>query len=128
MPCFEFRCLAGCTYDADCKLGYACKGFAFGAYCGQTGSKAVGEPCFDSSGCAGSSSCYFPEHGGYCTNIGCQSNADCVAPAQCVTYGTTTLCAQPCQSNGDCRAGEGYSCQPKTLPNDIPVTVCLPIP
>ncbi len=127
MPCEDFHCLSGCTYDADCKLAQACKGFSFGQYCGDIGGKATGESCFESSACSGSDSCFFQELCGYCTNIGCQSNADCVQ-SDCVEWSSTTLCAAKCASNNDCRKDEGYSCQPKELVNGIPTNVCLPVP
>ncbi len=128
MPCEDFHCLAGCTYDADCKLDWSCKGFSFGKYCGKQGTKATGEACFNSSACVGADSCYFKEKGGYCTNIGCTSNAQCSGTADCVEFTSTTLCASQCTTNDDCRAEDGFTCQPKTLPNGIPTNVCLPIP
>lgn len=128
MPCENFTCLAGCTYDADCKLSHACKGFAFGRYCGKTGSKPTGGSCFTYTACDGGASCQFTDQGGYCTKVGCKSNAECPNEASCIEYPGMTLCAKECSSNDDCRVEDGFSCQFKTLPNGISTTVCLPIP
>ena len=126
MPCWETYCLDGCTYDAECKLSYSCKGFEFGHYCGQNGNKPVGDPCLSHVVCSGSSSCHFKSKGGYCTNVGCKSNAECGSDSDCVQFGDITLCGKNCDSNDDCRVDDGYTCLPKTLPSGIPTQVCLP--
>ena len=129
MPCLDGTCMDGCTYDADCRLGYRCKGFATGRYCGIDGWKTTGEPCFTYGACAGSSSCAFQTMGGYCTNLGCTSEAECLADADCVVgHDGKTLCGKVCASNADCRVAAGFSCQPTTLLNGVPTQVCLPIP
>ena len=128
MPCWEGKCLDGCTYPADCKLEFACKGFAFGHYCGNDGTKKTGDACFTHEVCSGPSSCHFKPMGGYCTNIGCASNAHCPDDSDCVVFGETTLCGKTCKSNDDCRLDEGFSCQPKKLVNGVDTQVCLPIP
>ena len=128
LPCLDTYCVDGCTYDADCRLDYRCKGFADGRYCGVYGTKPTGDACQAFSECAGAASCHFKDQGGYCTNVGCLSNAECPTDSGCVDYLDTSLCGRKCTSNGDCRQDEGYSCQPKTLPNGVPVKVCLPVP
>jgi len=127
MPCEDFHCLAGCTYDADCKLSWSCKGFSFGKYCGKEGTKLTGDACFASSACAGADACFFKDKNGYCTNIGCENNSDCGSGASCVQFDSTTLCGKKCNTNDDCRKDDGFTCQPKTLPNGIPTNVCLPV-
>ncbi|MBT9555092.1 MAG: hypothetical protein IV100_03635 [Myxococcales bacterium] len=127
MPCHENQCLAGCTYEGDCKLGWSCKGYDFGTFCGPSGTGASGAACAVAADCDGAASCTFPGNGGYCGQVGCKSNPECPSDASCVQLNSDqTLCAKKCVSNGDCRAGDGYTCQPKVLPNGLPTTVCLP--
>jgi len=126
MPCEANQCLDGCAYDAECKLGWACKGFDFGRYCGASGSGSTGASCTVFTDCTGPSSCGFPQAGGYCTNYGCANNQMCPGNASCVQYGATTLCANYCTSNSDCRTEDGHTCQPKKLINNLDVNVCLP--
>ena len=126
MPCEANQCLDGCTYDSDCKLGWACKGFDYGRYCGPDGNGTTGAACTVFSECDGPGACAFPQAGGYCTNFGCSSNVSCSGAASCVQYNTTTLCAAHCNSNADCRTEDGHTCQPKKLVNNLDVNVCLP--
>ncbi len=127
MPCVENRCLPGCTYDSDCKLGNACKGLEDGTYCGASGTLATGAACKSLSECKGQASCAFKNKGGYCSKLGCLSNTECGSDGSCVQLSTgDTLCAKKCVSNSDCRTAEGYTCQPKTLPSGLETAVCLP--
>jgi len=126
MPCIDLHCLDACTYDADCRLTYACKGFDKGRYCGVTGSKKTGDPCSTHEQCSGQSSCHFQNKNGYCSNVGCKSNADCANNANCVKHTNYWMWPKTCSTNGDCRKDDGFTCQPKTLPNGIPSQTCLP--
>jgi len=126
MPCLDGHCADGCTYHADCRLDYKCKGFDVGRYCGNPGSAKTGDPCVEFADCAGASSCPYQDHGGYCTNIGCASNAECKDGGDCVSHGSIQLCAKKCTTNSDCRIDDGYSCQPNQLVNGVPTQVCLP--
>ena len=126
MPCEENTCLDGCTYDAECKLGWSCKGFDYGRYCGPNGSAVTGDACSSFADCTGPGACGFKQAGGYCTNYGCSNNQMCPGNASCVQYSETTLCAAQCTSNSDCRTEDGHTCQPKKLINNLDVNVCLP--
>jgi hypothetical protein len=126
MPCLDATCMDGCTYDSECRLGYRCKGFETGRYCGPEGTAKTGDKCTVYKDCAGPSSCVYQDKGGYCSNIGCLSNAECPSESDCVQFGDKTLCGKTCQSNQDCRTEDGFTCQPKTLVNGIPTQACLP--
>ncbi len=126
MPCEANQCLDGCTYDAECKLGWSCKGFDYGRYCGANGTGSTGDACVTFTDCSGPSACGFLQAGGYCTNYGCSNNQMCPGSASCVQYAGTTLCANHCTSNSDCRTEDGHTCQPKKLINNLDVNVCLP--
>ncbi len=126
MPCLDGHCTDGCTYDADCRLMYRCKGFDVGRYCGLPGTAGIGDGCGSYEDCGGNASCPYQDHGGYCTNIGCASNAECPSGSHCVPFGGHQLCGKICTSNSDCRTDEGYTCQPNELVSGIPTKVCLP--
>jgi hypothetical protein len=126
MPCLDGFCMDGCTYDADCRLSYACKGFSEGNYCGVPGAKYTGEACALFSECKGAGSCSYKAQGGYCTRVGCTANSQCMSDSSCIEHGNISLCAKKCDSNADCRQEDGYTCQPKNLPNGVPTQVCLP--
>jgi hypothetical protein len=126
MPCLDGFCMDGCTYDADCRLSYTCKGFEEGHYCGVPGNKPTGSACLLFNECKGSGSCYYKAQGGYCTRVGCTANSQCMSDASCVQHGNINLCGKKCNSNEDCRQDEGYTCKPKPLPNGVPTQVCLP--
>ncbi|MFT5434171.1 MAG: hypothetical protein ACI9OJ_004884, partial [Myxococcota bacterium] len=127
MPCVAGQCLDGCTYDADCKLTQACKGFEFGKYCGPKGGQQLGEACSNMTECTGSASCAFQASGGYCTLIGCVNNSDCSSlDGSCVQHLDLSVCGVACSTNDDCRKEAGFTCQPKSLPNGLPANVCLP--
>lgn len=109
-------CVDPCDEDADCRVGQGetCKKMLDGTHCGLAGSGARGDACENHVDCAGAMSC-FGWPGGYCTEIGCQSNSDCGAGAFCRTaYSGGTpygLCVKKCDvTNSTCRADEGYTC------------------
>lgn len=117
------QCVAACASDADCRqdAGYVCKRFEdFTTACAPAGIAGPGERCADFRQCAGDQVCVnFP--GGYCATGGCAVDLPCADGTACVDLGVLTACLKRCTGDGDCRAGEGYTCQ------DLGgVRVCLP--
>ena len=126
-----------CDSDAQCRPGWDCRpatfeeetvcqpleGYTYGL---------DGEPCNDDSLCAGGT-CKASERwkGGYCTELGCQTDADCAgqnSPDRGVCAGADSkfgaMCLKVCQI-GDCR--EGYKCLAGVLPDRPSQTVCVPM-
>jgi len=55
--CVETYCANTCSSDADCRDGYACKGFAGTSRCGIVGSGGAGAGCNDHTECSGALIC-----------------------------------------------------------------------
>lgn len=71
----------------------------------------LGEACTSGGGlaqgnCASGLICLTSAPGGYCAAIG----STCQGGAGFDSLMTPELCGRSCQSDGDCRSGEGYSC------------------
>lgn len=99
-----------------------------------SGASTIGAPCTSDADCDGPmAACittssqwgYFP--GGYCTRILCGDWGDaCTPDSTCQAHpGHGPQCFRNCTSDADCRASEGYSCQPHPL---VDSTYCLPTP
>ena len=76
----------------------------------------VGGPCdgppFSQSDCAAGLTCGFGP-GGYCTAF-CASDQDCPGKGVCTsTVRAGRLCMSRCESDADCRADEGWVCDPQ---------------
>jgi hypothetical protein len=62
------------------------------------------------SSCADGQVC-LPSPGGYCTSFCGATGEACVAGSTCVSnIRAGEICARSCESDADCRGGEGYSC------------------
>lgn len=114
-------CAKTCKADTDCNGGEACKVFERKQGCGKAGPKEVGGDCKDFTECAGKLMC-LPWNGGYCTISDCSTfggyAGECPVGAACVPLpdkrfdaGMHWVCLQLCQSDGNCRATDGYSCK-----------------
>lgn len=111
---------------------------------------SIGSNCAQSTDCsaAGDRLCDTSQPNGYCTIFNCRPNA-CPTEAACVATNievlgcpyddrhspsrtSRQLCLKKCQSDGDCRVGEGYACITpaqygiQVLDNDQTERVCLP--
>ena len=111
---------------------------------------AIGDHCVQSTDCspAGDRLCDTSQPNGYCTIFNCIPNS-CPTEAACVVTNISVLgcpyddrhspsrtarqlCLKKCQSDGDCREGEGYACITpsqyglQVLDTDQTERVCLP--
>lgn len=121
--CRDTYCINACAADADCRgdLGYACKAFDAGLFCGITGFKGPGESCTSHTSCAGMATCTFKDNGGYCAVIQClELGLPCPEGTECTIAGDQTLCGLSCGDSADCREDDGYICTP-------PEDTCLPL-
>lgn len=120
--CKETYCTSTCQGPANCRtnLGYACKSFAEGKYCGISGWSAAGASCYSHAACEGEAVCAFQDNGGYCAVMACgQGGSACPAGTWCVPNTSEgSLCGKNCGVDSDCRVDEGYSCASQG--------VCLP--
>lgn len=122
------RCVAECDFGKDdrgCRPGYTC---VLRSRHGQPNrifpvcmpepiqrwpgepepADDVGESCDLASDCAHRSCMALPN--GYCTKSHCDL-AGCPDGSTCYGFsGGETFCLQDCTGDGDCRSGEGYSC------------------
>ena len=105
--CRESYCVNSCQSDAECRPGYACKGFEDGNYCGMAGPGRTGDGCQAHTSCEADLACLFESKGGYCAELGCGS---CGAGTTCATVGGQSFCAKSCNTEADCRASDGYIC------------------
>ncbi len=104
------RCAADCLDDLDCREGFTCKRFEdFSTSCAPAGAGRVGQRCAGYQDCVGDLVC-FAVPGGYCAAGGCDGNAPCPDGTVCGDLLGNPACLLPCQNDGDCRAGEGYTC------------------
>lgn len=120
-------CADGCTVNADCRTGEACKWYVEGRGCGRTGSGANGDPCTNATACGGQRTCVgWP--GGFCARARCTSNADCEGGTFCIAEGGINVCAVDCPTLEDdpCRYGEGYDCQYRPTLGGSSQWVCVP--
>jgi len=85
-------------------------------------SPEIGDDCATALDCSASGTrlCDMTQRGGYCTLEGCEENT-CPEEAVCVQFGrrfdgkpverlARTFCMVKCDSAGDCRTDENYSC------------------
>jgi hypothetical protein len=85
-------------------------------------SPEIGDDCSTALDCSASGTrlCDMTQRGGYCTLEGCEENT-CPEEAVCVQFGrrfegksleriARTFCMYKCDSAGDCRTDENYSC------------------
>lgn len=98
---------------------------------------AIGEACHPQNApCAGEQSqCLeqlslggfitVPFEGGYCTQPGCSSNADCPEGSGCFRGVGTPACLQRCTDDSQCRTDEDYGCDSIPFVGDG-TTYCLP--
>lgn len=126
MPCIQTYCVQSCGKPSDCRVGYACKTFPEGTFCGEEGQGKSGAPCTYFSECADDRACLFEDQGGYCAVFGCASDWDCPLDAWCVARSGMHYCAAECLKDADCNQASGFRCQSATSVDGIPVTLCLP--
>ncbi len=77
----------------------------------------IGDPCTTSVDCSvqGERECDLTQPGGYCTVRHCDPDG-CPDGTLCVQWrpepprSAESWCMQPCESDADCRASEGYAC------------------
>jgi len=114
----EHYCRNACHATAEtCGPDTYCRTLSTGAgLCRPT----IGEPCATDTDCAGTGlSCtagmaaldaFLP--GGYCTVIGCASDADCPSVAVCRTLpgAPQAICLLTCDHDSDCRFTTSYRC------------------
>ncbi|OIP43761.1 MAG: hypothetical protein AUK47_02140 [Deltaproteobacteria bacterium CG2_30_63_29] len=114
-PGFSYGyCGASCTTNTTCRTGEACKWFAAGRGCGQTGTGQNGDPCTFFENCGSQRDCVAMP-AGYCARVGCQSNADCESNTFCSEVGGQNICVRRCGgAEPACRLADGYTC--KSLP------------
>ena len=122
-------CFTNCCGLSDCgRSGMVCSEALAGSPVGFRAclpgdtSAGDGDPCTSFADCAPSSACSdnpFASPGGYCVTIDCTFADDSTcAPAGdgvCVDsdpfVGAPGICLDRCTSAGDCRTGDGYTCQ-----------------
>ena len=120
-------CFETCIYDGTCARaneGYQCQMLADTPVCippgfsGATVQGVIGSSCSNSAQCNGDDAvCLQTFFGGYCTQLNCTSDSDCVDSNPCVALnpeGATDeekqfACMDSCSADSDCRFG--YSCQ-----------------
>lgn len=93
-----------------------------------TGTMAVGSACIDDFDCLPGLSCFnWPK--GYCTITNCDAPGT-YCPGSSVCWGQTEFtqsCAQGCDTDADCRKGDGYGCKRMTQDfGGIEASMCLP--
>ena len=114
--CEETYCVNPCSTHGDCRtsLGYQCKAFADGEFCGVSGAGGAGAACSNHSQCSGNAVCTYKSNGGYCAALGCdESGVTCEGGSTCVEdswFFGDWLCAQTCNSSFECRTEDGYEC------------------
>ncbi len=112
-------CYELCDFDGSCERaseGYQCVQLQDTPVClpptavnapvqGSTGSG-----CSNNLQCNGEgATCLTTFFGGYCSQLGCSTDADCLDNNPCVTLeDSSTACLRGCESDDDCRFG--YSC------------------
>ncbi len=80
------------------------------SHAGARGDACIAGP-FKTSTCGDGMLC-FPTPGGYCTSF-CSANGDPCPDGTCMDTGRGgAVCARTCASDADCRASEGYACDP----------------
>ncbi len=114
--CEETYCVNPCNSHGDCRvdIGYACKAFGGGEFCGVGGAGSAGSACSNHTQCAGNAVCTYKSSGGYCAALGCdESGVSCESGSTCVEdswFFGDWLCAQTCNSSFECRTEDGYEC------------------
>lgn len=122
-------CTLGCTSNAQCRDGEACKWFANGTRgCGQKGGALNGAACTFFEECGGQRDC-FAWPGGYCARAGCTSNADCESDTFCMpgSGGQPNVCVKRCGAgHPECRLAEGYACRALSSVDGTSESGCTP--
>lgn len=94
----------------------------------------VGAACDDKQPCGPGLSCDASLPGGACTTTCKEPGSGCSSDGVCVEYPTFESCRARCTTNADCRADEGYACDPvwkgcvlANAPTIAPLA-CAPLP
>ncbi|MBR57875.1 MAG: hypothetical protein CMH54_07425 [Myxococcales bacterium] len=127
--CIDTYCVNSCEDDSDCRtsLGYRCKSFTYGHYCGLSSSTASpGDECYNFTSCSGADSCLLQGYGGYCSVANCGFTNPCPTGTECLYDGDFfSYCAKSCAASDDCRTAEGYACSYKSTSSGQ-AWVCAP--
>jgi hypothetical protein len=89
------------------------------------GGAEIGDPCMGNGDCMSGGTCLtnvsilnlveLEFTGGYCSKMGCTSDAQCPEGSGCQTL--TSTCLQKCARANECRTSEGYECAaPPAIP------------
>ena len=70
----------------------------------------IGDSCITSTECAPGQVCDTTAPRGHCTVLDCEPN-DCPSEAICVDFDVVSACMRRCDSDKDCRQGDGYVCR-----------------
>lgn len=121
----ESLCALTCRNDDGCRDGYWCapaqgrdENICIPGERPEPTGAIDGEPCELDEDCAGGTCIEDPEWpNGYCTTLACNTFADCARGPddvnnRCLIQQPTNFCVRICSSPADCRAEEGYICQP----------------
>jgi hypothetical protein len=95
------------------------------------GDCGVGADCGADDDCSGDLVCFLGVTGGYCTEQGCEEDADCPENTVCAALGGETVCLKTCAADSDCsfcRADfeEGACRDDADLVEAVDVSVCQP--
>lgn len=128
-------CVETCAADGDCPAGERCKVFDTKEGCSVAGAQPIGASCEDFRDCEGRAMCA-PFSGGYCALSDCSStggySGSCPSGTACVPLdddrfgsGQQFFCLKRCDSDNDCRGGEGYQCVSQVDDQGSVRLVCL---